>query len=59
MKERRLHARKPKGVVQPIAPLYNPSIHRAGDTVIMLRGGRRVQVTIPSIDADGQPIYED
>jgi hypothetical protein len=36
---------------QPI-PLYNPSIHRAGDTV-MLKGK---VVTIPELDADGHPI---
>lgn len=42
-------------VVQPI-PLYNPAIHRAGDTVLIKQGKRWIQTTIPKLDAGGQPI---
>lgn len=34
-------------------PLYNPSKHRPGDTVRMISGK---VVTIPELDADGQPV---
>jgi len=42
--------------VQPI-PIYNPSIHRAGDTVMVQRGKRLIQTTIPELDADGQVVW--
>ncbi|KKN70404.1 hypothetical protein LCGC14_0430990 [marine sediment metagenome] len=52
MEQLRLHKTK----VQPV-PLYNPSLHRPGDTVRVLRGKREVIVTIPELDADGRVIY--
>ena len=42
--------------VIPNPPLYNPSLHRAGDTVRVLRGKREVTVVIPKLDADGNVI---
>ena len=47
------------GVI-PNTPLYNPSQHKAGDTVRVLRGQREVTVVIPKLDADGNaiPDYE-
>ena len=39
-----------------VIPLYNPSIHKAGDTVRVLKGKREVTLTIPELDADGHPI---
>ena len=44
------------GDVKPNIPLYNPAIHRAGDTVKVLRGKREVIITIPRLDAGGNPI---
>ena len=44
--------------VRPI-PLYNPQVHRAGDTVRMTKGKREVIVTIPELDADGYAVYDD
>ena len=34
-------------------PLYNPAIHRAGDTVLVKRGKSMVEATIPELDSDG------
>jgi len=42
-------AMKQKGTVR----LYNPQVHRAGDRVLIQRGKRLVEVTIPLIDGDG------
>jgi len=56
-RERKRIARLERAIVQP-NPLYNPAIHRAGDTVRVLRGKREVTVTIPQLDADGNIIYE-
>ena len=40
-------------------PLYNPRIHRTGDTVRMKdRTGHMVVVTMPELDADGNVIYD-
>jgi len=44
-------------IEQP-APVYNPSIHRPGDRVLVQRGKRWVEMVIPRLDADGQAIYE-
>ena len=43
--------------VQPSIPLYNPSTHRAGDTVRILKGKRQVTITIPELDGEGQPMF--
>ena len=37
-------------------PLYNPAIHKPGDTVRMVRYGKEVIVRIPLLDGDGHPI---
>ncbi len=37
-------------------PVYNPAIHRAGDTVRVLVGNKAKVIKIPELDADGQPI---
>lgn len=41
-------------------PLYNPSIHKPGDRVLMkpLYGKRLVETVIPMLDADGNPMPE-
>jgi len=52
----RLHAKKETAVVQP---LYNPSVHKPGDTVRIIKGNTEITLTIPNLDADGQPIPED
>ena len=44
-------------LVQPI-PIYNPRIHKLGDVVRKWVKGRYVEVTVPEIDADGNPIPE-
>ena len=54
-KERKRLARLENKNVQPV-PLYNPSIHRAGDTVRILKFGKYHAITIPELNADGQPI---
>ena len=49
----------PKGVTSSIVdaiPLYNPAIHRAGARVRIQRGKREVTITIPGLDAEGNPI---
>ena len=43
--------------MQPI-PLYNSAKHKAGDTVLMIIDGRKVQTKIPELDGDGHPIPE-
>ena len=44
---------------QATPPLYNPSIHKVGDRVLMPKGKRVVEATVPDVDADGAVIYED
>lgn len=45
--------------VQPKVPLYNPAIHKAGDTVMMMLSKTRPRIIkIPEIDAEGNPIPE-
>ena len=48
---------RPKEDVKAIPPLYNPSIHRAGDLVIVQKGKRYIEMVIPEIDADGNAVY--
>ena len=57
-RERKRIARLESAVVQPNIPLYNPYTHRPGDTVRIQQRKREVTVTIPELDADGQPIPE-
>ena len=51
-----------KGKEQPEAsiPLYNPQIHRPGDTVLVRpqygRSKKLMEITIPQLDADGNPM---
>ena len=54
MRQARLHAKEAMGVVQP--KLYNPAKHRPGDIVLVQRGKRFQTVTIPKLDADGNPM---
>ena len=37
-------------------PLYNASIHKPGDRVRMYQGNRLIELVIPELDADGNPI---
>ena len=59
-KERRRRLGMIISCVIPEVPLYNPTEHRVGDTVRVLKGRREVVVTIPEVDADGNaiPDYE-
>ena len=41
---------------KPIVPLYNASVHKAGDRVRVFDGHRLVEMVIPELDADGQPV---
>ena len=34
-------------------PIYNPAIHKAGDRVMVRRGGRLIETVIPELDAEG------
>jgi len=45
--------------VRPTVPLYNSSIHHAGDRVLVRQGKRLVETVIPQYDADGYLMYED
>lgn len=49
----------PKSEDRPKIPLYNPYTHRPGDTVRIQQRKREVTVTIPELDADGQPMYNE
>jgi len=40
------------------AKLYNPSIHKAGDRVLIRQGKKLVETVIPELDADGYPIHD-
>ncbi len=57
-RDRKRQSRLENENVQPNIPLYNPSIHKAGDTVRVLRGKREVVTLIPELDADGRPMPE-
>lgn len=42
--------------------LYNPTVHKAGDRVLVRKGGKLVETVIPELDMDGNPIeplYQD
>ena len=50
-------ARPKQGATMPTTvPLYNPAIHKSGDTVRIFRYGKEVIMKIPLQDVDGQPI---
>ena len=44
-------------VVKPSVPIYNPSLHRAGDLVRVQKGRRLIEMVIPEIDGDGNVVY--
>ena len=50
-------AHKPVSRPSESVPVYNPSVHRAGDTVLVRHGNKLVTVTIPELDAGGEPIW--
>ena len=37
---------------KPSIPLYNPLVHRSGDTVLIRQGKRLVRAVVPELDAD-------
>ena len=37
-------------------PLYNSSVHKAGDRVLVHQGNRLVEVTVPELDGSGNPV---
>jgi len=39
-------------------PLYNPSIHRTGDRVMVKQGNKLIETIIPELDAGGNVIPE-
>ena len=39
-------------------PMFNPSIHKAGDKVMVYQGKRLIETVIPELDADGHPVYD-
>jgi len=39
-------------------PLYDPMIHKPGDRVTVLKGKRQVEIIIPQLDDDGNPMPE-
>lgn len=39
-------------------PIYNPSLHKAGDRVLVRQGKKLVEQIVPELDADGQPILD-
>jgi len=50
--EHRLGILKPIQIpkpVQPEAPFYNPSIHKAGDRVRIWQNGKQIEVIVPSL----------
>lgn len=61
----KLEGNKIVGVVKPMSnltvrpvPLYNPSIHKPGDRVMVRSpyNKKLIETVIPEIDADGNPI---
>lgn len=42
--------------VTPGVPLYDASVHRAGERVKVWNGGQYVETIIPELDAEGQPV---
>jgi hypothetical protein len=45
-----------QAVAQPDLPIYNPTIHRPGDKVLVKVGGRLVPMIVPVLDGDGRPM---
>ena len=45
--------------VQSNIPVYDATKHRAGDRVLVSKGNRLVETVIPTLDGDGNPIYEE
>lgn len=39
--------------------VYNPSVHKPGDRVLVKRGSRLVEAVVPQVDADGHIIPEE
>jgi len=39
-------------------PLYNPMKHRVGDRVLVQKGKRFIEIVIPELDDEGNPIPE-
>ena len=37
-------------------PLYNPMTHRPGDRVMVWKGRKLVEVVIPELDSEGNPM---
>jgi len=37
-------------------PIYDPTIHKRGDTVLIRKGKKLVQIIVPEIDAEGNII---
>ena len=54
---------KVNAVYKPVnpenVPIYNPAVHKTGDTVRVRKGKRLVETVVPELDADGHPMYED
>ena len=42
----------------PAPTVYNPSIHKAGDRVMVWKGKRLVETVVPRVDAGGSVIPE-
>jgi len=40
-------------------PLYDPTIHKAGDQVVVLKGKKLIETMVPLLDGDGYPVYGD
>ena len=44
---------------KPLVPYYNPKAkYKAGDKVLVAKGKRLVEVIVPELDGDGQPIWK-
>jgi len=55
MQGNRIVGLSPKSV-NPVVPLYNPTIHKIGDRVMVRQGNRLIETVIPDLDADGNVI---
>lgn len=53
---KRLFRLESKNIQPKVVPLYNPAVHRAGDRVLVYQGKRLIEMVIPRLDADGNPI---
>ena len=45
-------------ITTKLLQLYNPTIHKSGDKVLISKGKRLVEAVVPVIDADGHPIFD-